>query len=669
MSAQTSIGAKGPRDFSKSRNGCLQCRSNRMKCDESKPHCKKCTSRAIICPGYKKSLKWSTKYEVFQRSGSNHITYEPESFKNPVVQPQPHARAEGSSTTLPPSEETGNFSAVPSALLGDHQCVSALSPSTDVAEDPLFSLPYTNTADTILSTYETSATLPNSDFTSEPTWLDEQRDEGYDHDYQQKQEPIKAPRATTFRNSKSLLRRFYHISSTTGSPRPLIHEASMLVEHYFKDVCCLYSSFDSALNPFRMSVANSWSNSAPIYYAIQSMAAAHLSTTYNSMESIGIELKRQANRALREEIVLFQSGQKTSDCALLVTLLLGLSACWHKSNDLGLGYLRIARMLMYPRLASTEGKSHRGKRQDQFFEEALIYWEMMMAFVAPKVDDPLIIGNDEERSPSIEEEIPGHDPVSDDSEVLPHPWTGVAPKVQMLFAEVAQLIRRERTAEPDISPLAWSMNGARRQTKAANLEEQLLAFELPPISALVDTGDLATSKEDFIIIAEATRCAALLEIYRVFPDNLQRRLGARTHNMPDFLLDLGKSTTAELESHSTTFLTSLALHIVELIAKLPIHSGTRFLQLMLLVVSASELRYASNGVNLDFLDLGSESLRIMNARLFAQGRLGNHAARLPAKPVRSIITLVKEVWRRLDLGEEVFWFDVMISNGWETVMG
>jgi hypothetical protein len=500
------------------------------------------------------------------------------------------------------------------------------------------------------------------------------QEEAEDYDYQVEKTSRNASTLSRSSGSKGLLRKFYQIPSTS-TPRSLRHGASMLVEHYFKDVCGIYSSFDSTLNPFRMSVARSWSNSASIYYAIQSMAAAHLANTYSSMEPIGFEMKRQANTALREELALFQSGQKTSDCALLVTLLLALSACWHETRDLGLGYIRVARMLMYPRLSQTEAKSPEVERQDQFFEEALIYCEMMMAFVTPGDNDLLSAGYASESEMANDDGLENFntaEPLSNDQKLLPHPWTGVAPKVQMLFAEVAQLVRRERTAQPDDSSFDWIMNGARRQKIASSLEEQLLAVELPQISAVIDSGDETTSKQDFIIIAEATRCAALLEIYRVFPDNLPRRLGVPSNgfqNLPFGFGDGWSAATYKRTEDTTGFLNSLALHIIDLIAKLPTNSGTRFLQLMLLVVAASELRYVDAAINLDFLDLGSENSRIMIARLFAEERLGNHAIKLAAKPVRLMIKLIKEVWRRLDLGEDVFWLDIMIANGWETVLG
>ncbi|KAJ4994359.1 C6 finger domain-containing protein [Stagonosporopsis vannaccii] len=43
---------------SKSRNGCVTCKSKRLKCDEVKPTCEQCKKRKVTCGGYKKDFKW-----------------------------------------------------------------------------------------------------------------------------------------------------------------------------------------------------------------------------------------------------------------------------------------------------------------------------------------------------------------------------------------------------------------------------------------------------------------------------------------------------------------------------------------------------------------------------------------------------------------------------------
>ncbi|KIN02156.1 hypothetical protein OIDMADRAFT_121466, partial [Oidiodendron maius Zn] len=51
VSSQLSIGRKGPRG-PRCRTGCATCRIRRVKCDEGKPWCNKCTSTGRKCEGY-----------------------------------------------------------------------------------------------------------------------------------------------------------------------------------------------------------------------------------------------------------------------------------------------------------------------------------------------------------------------------------------------------------------------------------------------------------------------------------------------------------------------------------------------------------------------------------------------------------------------------------------
>ncbi|PYH97064.1 hypothetical protein BO71DRAFT_448205 [Aspergillus ellipticus CBS 707.79] len=48
----------------KTRDGCLRCKQRRIKCDETFPACSQYTRKSFECPGYKRPLKWSSKYEV-----------------------------------------------------------------------------------------------------------------------------------------------------------------------------------------------------------------------------------------------------------------------------------------------------------------------------------------------------------------------------------------------------------------------------------------------------------------------------------------------------------------------------------------------------------------------------------------------------------------------------
>ncbi|KAM0816179.1 hypothetical protein AB5N19_01980 [Seiridium cardinale] len=511
---------------------------------------------------------------------------------------------------------------------------------------------------------------PQSDETLPPNEPNEERDRARHNVVDVVESNIDIPiRGRYHGRSGGLLRKFYALYPISTLPRSLEYQGSVLVEHYFKEVCKLYSSFDSQLNPFRVSVADKWSRSGSIYYAIQSMAAAHLSNTQFPMEHIGVEMKLKADMALQEELQQIQMGHKDIDNTLLALLLLGLSACWHSVGDLGLRYLHTARRLIRLRLASETNRDVARESQDEFFYQALVYWEMMTAFMVPPQDG---LHPSVDRTTEFDDTAgwnpPRNQPGPQEQHVLPHPWTGIGSEAQILLAEVGRLLRMQRSAaKMSISGIGDDiMAYVKLECTALQLEEKLLSLKHPEVASLIDPGDEQTNKADFISIAEATRYAALLELYHAFPAILRKRLS--------FDINHGNKASAAspevVAHHEAKFLNSLAVHTLTLVKKLDHNSGTRFLQLLIIVAAATKLRFDQCPINLDFLDLEAGSPDgITSARDFTRRRLHFHLVRLPAKPVKRVIDLITEVWRLLDEGEDVSWLDVMVSRGWETIIG
>lgn len=460
---------------------------------------------------------------------------------------------------------------------------------------------------------------------------------------------------------KSLLRAYYRMA-TPAITRSLQNDSTGLVEHYFRDICVLYSSFDSKLNPFRTVIGKLWDSSNSIFYAIQSMAAAHLANHNAGMEVQGFEMQRKAYECLQHELQLAHVNQQVDDRLLLTVLLLGMSSPWHEANDLGMAHLNAARGLIYPRLLREKGnQTEEMARNDQFFAEALIYWEMCVAFVHK---EPIMAGREKPNDQTNYNEAR-----TIGTKVMPHPWTGVGPRAQVLFAEVGRLVRNFRAISCPLSYGATSehVDPTKIITAAMEFEEELLEIRWPAIDDLVDVQDNLTGKRDFIMVAESTRCSALLEIYRVFPNILRNRLLKNadvTGTSSQFFFPYCGGTLLHHDPRDpTTWLTSLARHILlDLIGSVPPTSGTRPLQLLIILTAAAELRLSGPTAAFSHYTLG--------ARTLAMTRLGELSARLPSKPVFMIIKLVKEVWRRFDIGDgSVFWLDVMHENGWQTVIG
>lgn len=668
--------SRNPRKSAKSRNGCGFCKVKRLKCDETKPECLNCTKRELRCPGYQQNLRWSTKYETLRTEGGpSESTLHP-SIEHQFAAIDPSSFSQAGHVFINNSpqivDQTPAGGVTNLELAGDQEILGEID-QTPVASN-------TN----LVSIYDRS-NIESLDIPDEwndhgpPVHNNETRIvpfEAFDQPFanhpsvqadlaDQDVQTIVRQKSNSSAQWRSLLRSYYRISAPSVS-RELHNEATALVEHYFRDVCVVFSSFDSAMNPFRTVIARLWDNSSSIFYAIQSMAAAHLANYVPNMKVKGLAMQRKAYECLQQELKLASINRTMDDKLLLTVLLLGLTACWHDSSDLGAAHLAAARTLIHPRLLRDDTlQNAESTRNDQFFAEALIYWEMCMSFVSQEAFTP----NLERRLPGghVEEEHPP------DRKVFPHPWTGIAPRVQMLFAEVGRLVRHQC----NMNMMFFNMGEIADDsavTSAEALEDELISIRLPKTEDLIDVQDERTSKADFVRVAEATRCAALLEIYCVFPTILDKRLSTpRDGSASDsativFPFEKFQQLRSDLEH--TPWLTSLATHILDLLASVPSSSGTRPLQLIMLVTAASELRFSGPVVSSPGLSAStSYDVDVARARGFAMARLNELASRLPSKPVLKIIELVREVWRRNDAGEDVFWMNVMTENGWETIMG
>lgn len=487
--------------------------------------------------------------------------------------------------------------------------------------------------------------------------------------------------------------------SQSNVPEFLIHVPTMLVEHYFDKVCTIFSSFDGTLNPFRATVGRLWDGSAPIYYAIQSMAAAYLANHFPRMASVGVQMQRETYKCLYQDQQGAKGNYENLDKTLLTVLLVGQTTAWHDSRDLGLLHLKTAKRLNRRRREQQqllgEGGNRALQRQNEFFDQCILYWDMLAGFVE---------GIDEFGSGEAGQSyntLPTTFSTEGNRKVFPHPWTGVAPRVQQLFSQVGRLIQSfRRVNAQDASSLNYlsldlgfdiaipqdSVATIEATYRAQTLEEELLSFEAPSSSSLVDAGDENTPVQQYLVLAEAYRCAALLEIYRVFPSILLKRspLNEGSIGSPEDFENHSSQqfSTAFPISHAqppNDFLISLALHVISLLEKLPSNSGTRCLQPIVIITAASELRFAppstdplsafTPGTSSIFNSITSREIDVAHARRFVVSRLQDFQQSLPAKPIVKAQQLIQETWARADLGQEVFWMDVMEELGCQTIFG
>lgn len=103
------------------------------------------------------------------------------------------------------------------------------------------------------------------------------------------------------------------------------------------------------------------------------------------------------------------------------------------------------------------------------------------------------------------------------------------------------------------------------------------------------------------------------------------------------------------------------MHVLNLLASIPAYSGVRCVQLLPLATAAFELRIDR--------ETSYSDVKIASFRDFVIERLDLLAGRLPLKPISRMMQLLREVWRRNDQGDDIFWINIMIDKNWKTFLG
>jgi len=473
---------------------------------------------------------------------------------------------------------------------------------------------------------------------------------------------------------------------------------SALVEYYFKETAALFSCYDSQMNPFRTTVAKLWSLSLPMIRTVQSMAAACLTNELPRFKNVGRQLRAAA-------LAMVEKDPGMDPKILLVTLMLGQTSSWFDPQDLGVPIFNLFRDRV-KRLALGADNPMTPPKNLMFFQEALVYWGMLLSFVADNVhfdlDGAGTLGG------------------SRDGFRVPHPWTGICKETQYVIYEVGCLVRQERmrmysrkfSTQQLIKELTEALSLARR------LERKLLELQHSLLAGIVNPGDKETPIWHLATIAEVYRRIGLINLYRVFPDLLSTRVEyeafCKSNTLevildnkdpaPDYLTWLASSNGVENRATDSTnasgWLTWFVLETLELLESIPPTSRTRCLQPFMLVVCASELWLPSTRTSLSSAKdatgslyrhtsanallwslveddplaqadaLSPFELRVLQARRFVRGRLELFRHVLPPQPVQTCLELVKKTWAKLDDGNpDVYWIDVMMEYGLHTTMG
>ncbi|KAJ5746376.1 hypothetical protein N7520_011558 [Penicillium odoratum] len=586
-------------------------------CDESRPSCRECLKKGFVCPGYqKKPLEW--RY-VFQDQGEDQEQVQFDS--PPIVGPSVQDTCES----------------IESEVKATHS--RHLQELWDEASSTnLDQLPEVDTSIDIRSRLNDVAVVKTS-------------------------------------QSDSLASLHQRLANTT-IPSFLIHMPAILVQYYFDFVCKAWSSFDSPLNPFRLIVSRLWSQNAAIYYAIQSMAAASLANDFPSMRAIGIQTQQQAIACLRNNPRIGSLHRDDHDDEyFLALLMIGLTTAWHNAADLGLEYLKEAKDYLVNQQQMCQNPESTFAKQYPLFQQCLLYWNMMAAFVA---EDSLLLNEEKvlER-PDTEMSV-----YLVDGQALPHPWTGPLSKSISLFYQTAKLIRaarisyRTRSDNLDLANIDFNflVEEIHQHETAERLEEEILFTGISSYCGPVDIGDTDTPPTHFITLAETYRCTALLQIYHVFPDILDERLQCESlpEQEPSVLFSLLFGVNSTLPSAEEARRV-LALHIVSLLDQIPPSSGTRCMHPVVLTCISSDLGFsnqslfgsAANAI----ASLSALDVEIAQARRKVSMWFSELTLILPKLRLQRMSRIVHETWSRADAGVGEYWLDTMLEHNLETMMG
>ncbi|OQD82726.1 hypothetical protein PENANT_c020G00035 [Penicillium antarcticum] len=456
-------------------------------------------NQRVRCPGYLKSLRWITESPAASTSEAEVRSTAP---NQPPVLPQDESAFEHHDSA------TGGFDLDESNSLCDNLWdlpggglpeLTDLSPMT--AASPSFSQSR-DFAQDLGQSGEVGVDLSHFLSIIGPIPAPEERIETVWRDF--------SP-STVVRSYPSMSQRSAPRNLMTMS-RPLNNPSWTLIEYYFKEVAALFSSYDSQMNPFRTTVSRLWGSSLAMCRTMQSMAAATLVNDFPQFGPIGRKMRNEAVEIISRESVM-------DDKSLLALLMLGQTASWHDPADLGISFFNMLRKQLNSVSSTSHNQDFSFNKNDsnnyRFFEEALIYWEMLLSFVTD--NDTIILSQDYHSSSSGESLV---------LQRVPHPWTGIARETQFTVHEVGQLIRRERkrirsrryTSQEDIIRAQSAIE------KARELEERLLVLAHPSEAEIVSPGDDDTPVWHLLTMAEVYRCTGLMQLYRVFPDLLYSRL-------------------------------------------------------------------------------------------------------------------------------------------------
>lgn len=392
----------------------------------------------------------------------------------------------------------------------------------------------------------------------------------------------------------------------------IIDMTTNLVEFWFKDICPMVSSFDSITNFNRELPARTWSTSEAVFYTVQTMSAAYLSTT---APKIKVELPRLATQAIAAikkatRSVKASSTSKITPDLMFAVIGMGTSSHWTTST-MDLTWFNETQELLYrwgSNLTQSEIILH------SYFKHAWIYWKMLLSAANSEFsNDNLELRRRKAREAIREAVHVNHhtaqqdQPLSTDTYrslpgTRPSTWCGVSAEVIDLFGQVLSLCRSARARQSRAGNLTvdTAYNVLCDVKVASELQAELEGIDLQiPLSMdelqgfQVITWDESTPISHLIHTAEAYRLAGLLHLYLTFND-----LEVRPAIGSEFAWVNSPSGATSGNTSRSQKLIALATSISAILERIPVESCSRSIHPILYLSAAAGLRFETESPSL-----------------------------------------------------------------------
>lgn len=454
----------------------------------------------------------------------------------------------------------------------------------------------------------------------------------------------------------------HHINQGSGQiiqrfstlPRELSNLPTALSDFFIKEVISLFCAWDSQTNFMRVVVEKAWQSSGVLYHTMQSMAAACLSSGFPELSATAIQERLLALQCLEEDL---SSSSDHPEVGLLSTVLLCHTACWHEPGNMSEERFQATQKLVRDRVATATGEDSRYIAR--FFQTSVDYWGMLLSFFTD---------TSATENPFIGPEEPSN-------ETALHPFVGISGQTVKILADIGRLVYQYRCRVSAIKFVTEAdLDFFKSQIREARiLEKRLLPYRPLDTSRLQDMGDPRTTLAHLAKIDEAYQCVGLLQIYRVFPDLLAERYSPWDK---EHILSPRSPSKTPSKAEMDSWMTSLALHTLDLVREIPFESRSRSIQPLIFVAVSNELRRGPQDVaSLGAVDdqargLGRSVIEVARARSFIRSRLSAYAAVLPLRKVANVLELVTSIWSALDEGQsDVYWLDICTQKQLSTLMG